>query len=188
MTVQPNGGRGGWIIADLQEFDVILWKSLLRFLPKCPGICLSCSHNSCRSWCWHPIKFLLLADALSISNEIGPSSWMAIAIFKAAPKQIFVLEFGMRLRIMRLMRFECIRICAYVFQIHINLIMIFAGYANIRIQGVPKNALSECCWNHSALAQAQVNGTPCVWKLIFSSSLTKTKQDQVFPIHVHGKI
>ena len=87
MTVQPNGGRGGWIIADLQEFDAILWKSLLRFLAKYPGICLSCSHNSCRSWCWHPIKFLLLADALSISNEIGPSSSIAIAIFEAVPLQ-----------------------------------------------------------------------------------------------------
>ena len=31
------------------------------------------------------------------------------------------------------------------------------------IQGVPKNALSEC---HSVLAQSQVTGTPCVWKLI----------------------
>ena len=35
------------------------------------------------------------------------------------------------------------------------------------VQGAPKNALSECCWSHSALAQTQVNGTPCVWKLIF---------------------
>ena len=30
-----------------------------------------------------------------------------------------------------------------------------------------KNALSECCWSHSALAQSQVSSTPCVWKLIF---------------------
>ena len=30
-----------------------------------------------------------------------------------------------------------------------------------------KNALSECCWSHSALAQSQVAGTLCVWKLIF---------------------
>ena len=47
------------------------------------------------------------------------------------------------------------------------------------IQGVPKNTLSECCWSHSALAQSQVAGTPCVWKLIFWSFLTKTKPSQV---------
>ena len=51
-----------------------------------------------------------------------------------------------------------------------------------------KNGLSECCWSHSALAQSQVAGTPCVWKLIFWSFLTKTKPDQAFPSHVHGKI
>ena len=34
--------------------------------------------------------------------------------------------------------------------------------------GCPKkNALSECSWSHNALAQSQVAGTPCVWKLIF---------------------
>ena len=55
--------------------------------------------------------------------------------------------------------------------------------------GVPKNALSECCWSHGALAQSQVAGTPCVWKSIFWSFLTETKRDQAFPIHVHhGKI
>ena len=54
--------------------------------------------------------------------------------------------------------------------------------------GVPKNAFSECCWSHSALAQLQVAGIPCVRKLIFWSFLTKTKPDQAFPIHVHGKI
>ena len=32
------------------------------------------------------------------------------------------------------------------------------------VHGVPKNAHSECCWSHSALAQSQVAGTPCVWK------------------------
>ena len=32
------------------------------------------------------------------------------------------------------------------------------------VQGVPKNALSECCWSQGALAQSQVAGTPCVWK------------------------
>ena len=30
----------------------------------------------------------------------------------------------------------------------------------IQIQGVPKNALSECCWSNSALAQSQVAGIP----------------------------
>ena len=48
------------------------------------------------------------------------------------------------------------------------------------LQGVPKNALSECHWSHSALAQSQVTGTPCVWKLIFWSFITKTKPDQAF--------
>ena len=73
---------------------------------------------------------------------------MAIAIFKAAPMQNNI----------------CFRVghaVAYyednAFQIYP--IMIFAVYANIGIQGVPKNALSECCWNHSALAQAQVTVT-----------------------------
>ena len=51
-----------------------------------------------------------------------------------------------------------------------------------------KNALSECCWSHSALAQSPFAGTPCVWRLIFWSFLTKTKQDQAPPSHVNGKI
>ena len=53
-----------------------------------------------------------------------------------------------------------------------------------------KIALSECCWRHSALAQAEVASTPCVWKLIFRLFLTKTKPDQAFPIpsHVHGTL
>ena len=33
-----------------------------------------------------------------------------------------------------------------------------------------------------------VTGTPCVWKLIFWSFLAKTKPDQAFASHVHGKI
>ena len=34
--------------------------------------------------------------------------------------------------------------------------------------GCPKkNVLLECCWSHSVLAQSQVAGTPCVWKLFF---------------------
>ena len=57
------------------------------------------------------------------------------------------------------------------------------------IQGIPKkNALSECCWSHSALAQLQVAGTPCVWKLTFWSFLTKTKPDQALSSHVNSKI
>ena len=50
--------------------------------------------------------------------------------------------------------------------------IIFGRYTFV--QGVPKNALSECCWSHTALAQSQVAGTPCVWKLIFLSFFTKT--------------
>ena len=52
----------------------------------------------------------------------------------------------------------------------------------------PKKSTSQCCWSHIALAQSQETGTPCVWKLIFGSFLTKTKPDQAFPSHVHGKI
>ena len=44
-----------------------------------------------------------------------------------------------------------------------------------------KNAFSECYWSHSALAQSQFAGTPRVWRLIFWSFLTKTKQDPQVP-------
>ena len=40
----------------------------------------------------------------------------------------------------------------------------------------------------SALAQSPFAGTPCVWRLILWSFLTKTKQDQAPPSHVNGKI
>ena len=53
--------------------------------------------------------------------------------------------------------------------------------------GCPKKWLIECCCNHSAQAKSPVAGTPCVW-IFFWSFLTKTKQDQVLPSHVHGKI
>ena len=34
--------------------------------------------------------------------------------------------------------------------------------------GCPKKrTILECCWSHSALAQSQVAGIPCVWKSIF---------------------
>ena len=55
------------------------------------------------------------------------------------------------------------------------------------VEGAPKNALSECCWSHSALAQTQVTGTPCVWKLTFWSFFAMAKPDQAFASHVHGK-
>ena len=60
---------------------------------------------------------------------------------------------------------------------------------NTHIQGAQKNALSECCWSHSAInvAQSLVAGTPCVWKLIFWLFLTKPKPDQAFPSHVLGE-
>ena len=51
-----------------------------------------------------------------------------------------------------------------------------------------KNALSECCWSHSSLAQSSFAGTPCVWRLIFWSFLTKTKEDQAPPSHVNGPL
>ena len=55
------------------------------------------------------------------------------------------------------------------------------------VEGSQKNALPECCWSHSALAQTQVTGTPCLWKLIFWSFLAKTKPNQAFASYVHGK-
>ena len=59
---------------------------------------------------------------------------------------------------------------------------------SLNIQGVPKNALSECYWTNSTLAQSSEADTPCVWKSIFWLFLTKTKQDQALPSHVYGKI
>ena len=185
MTVQPNGGRGGWIIADLQEFDVILWKS------KYPGICLSCSHNSYRGWCWHPIMFLLLADALSISNEIGPSSWMAIAIFKAAPKQNNIC-----LRVWHAVAYYAVN--AFRMYPHMRLCFPNPHQSDYDICGLCEYSHTGCPKKRTfrMLLEPQCTGsstnnrnkTPCVWKLIFGSFLTKTKPDQAFPNHVHGKI
>ena len=50
--------------------------------------------------------------------------------------------------------------------------------------GVPKNALSECCWTNSALVQSPVADTPCVWKSIFWSFLSKTEPKQDLPSHM----
>ena len=61
-------------------------------------------------------------------------------------------------------------------------------YSNMTVQGVPKKALSECCWSHSALAQSPFASNPYVWRSIFWSFLTKTRQDQALPSHVNGKI
>ena len=44
-----------------------------------------------------------------------------------------------------------------------------------------KNVLSECNWSHRTLAQSLFASTPCVWRLIFWSFLTMTKQDQAPP-------
>ena len=46
------------------------------------------------------------------------------------------------------------------------------------------NALSECYWTHSALAQSPVADTPCVWKSIFWSFLSKTEPKQDLPSHM----
>ena len=63
-----------------------------------------------------------------------------------------------------------------------------SNFFSSNLQGVPKNALSECCWSHSAMTQSQVADTPSVWKLIFWLFLTRTKPDQAFPSHFHDKI
>ena len=52
------------------------------------------------------------------------------------------------------------------------------------VQGAPKTHFQ----NAIAQAQTQVTGTPCVKKLIFWLFLAKTKPDQAFASHVHGKI
>ena len=76
-----------------------------------------------------------------------------------------------------------IAIVDYYLKIQMTVFVFFLTY---RVS--QNNALSDCCWNHSALAQSQVASTPCVWKLIFWSFLSKTKQDQATPSHVNGKI
>ena len=58
---------------------------------------------------------------------------------------------------------------------------------NIMYRVSQKNALSESCWSHSVVAQSQVAGTLCAWKIIFWSFLTKNKPDQAFPSHFHDK-
>ena len=46
--------------------------------------------------------------------------------------------------------------------------------------GCPKkNALSECCWSYSALAESPFAGTPCVLRLIFLLRLSRIKRPQV---------
>ena len=44
--------------------------------------------------------------------------------------------------------------------------------------------LIECYWNHGVQAKSSVAITPFVWKNIFWSFLTKTKQDQALPSYV----
>ena len=55
--------------------------------------------------------------------------------------------------------------------------------------GCPKKTeLIECCWSHGTQDKSPVAGTTSAWKVLFWSFLTKTKQDQATPSHVHGKI
>ena len=58
------------------------------------------------------------------------------------------------------------------------------------VMAAPDASFKLYTWtpSQSALAQSQVPGTPCVWKLTFWSFLTKTKPDHAFLSHVHGKI
>ena len=56
----------------------------------------------------------------------------------------------------------------------------------LNIRGVPKNWLIECCWNHDAQAKSPVAGTPVVWKNVFWSFLTKTKQAWSWEIWPHS--
>ena len=50
------------------------------------------------------------------------------------------------------------------------------------VQGVPKNALSECYWSHSALTQSRSSQQPLCLEIKFCSFLTKTKQDQALQV------
>ena len=71
----------------------------------------------------------------------------------------------------------------------VQVLQISAEAQHPNVYGVSqKNALSECCWSHSALAQSPFARIRCVWRLIFWSLLTKTKRDQAPPSHVIGKI
>ena len=60
-----------------------------------------------------------------------------------------------------------------------NQSMSIAADLSWTIQGVPKNALSECCWSHSALAQSLFAGYPCVWRLSLLLRLSRIKRPQV---------
>ena len=102
---------------------------------------------------------------------LAPSSSVAVVIIRI--KMIMVAEiitvkiivFAVIIKMMKMMM---------VAEIRKMKIIMFAVITKMIIQGVPKNALSECCWSHSALAQSPFAGTPCVWRLIFWSFLTKT--------------
>ena len=64
----------------------------------------------------------------------------------------------------------------------------FEKYAvRIKMQSIWPSLELEHAFSHSGLAQTQVTGTPCVWKLIFWSFLAKTEPDQAFASYVHGK-
>ena len=62
------------------------------------------------------------------------------------------------------------------------------------LQGVPKELTNMYLYiimlllDHGAQAKSPVAGDPCVWKNVFGSFLTKTKQDQALPSHVNGKV
>ena len=84
--------------------------------------------------------------------------------------------------------FRCLKCCQFLFCNICGFDIYFVFVFWLLYTGCPKNALSECGWSHSALAQSEVASTPCVLKLIFRSFLTKTKPGQAFPSHVYGKI
>ena len=54
--------------------------------------------------------------------------------------------------------------------------------------GCPQKTHFQNAAGATVLAQLTFDGTPCVWRLIFWSFLTETKQDQSPPSYVNGKI
>ena len=68
--------------------------------------------------------------------------------------------------------------------------IIITNILQTALQGAPKKTHFQNATGptHSELAQSPIANSPCVWKSIFWSFLTKIKQDPALQSHVHGKI
>ena len=83
----------------------------------------------------------------------------------------------------------CATICTFLSKWGYSIVQVVNyKYYICNITGCPKkNVLIECCWSNGAQAQSRVVGTTWAWKVFFWSFLTKTRQDQAPPSHVHDK-